>query len=192
MFLFSNNRNCLINKRTFICHLLYARGFQCHVCTRSLSSLSCTGVIWVSALGRVRAGRSEQSESHWTRQKCSGAPANTLPPRPSVEGPFLLPLSPLFSLPSPRPRHCSVCRHNDATKNIIWNLTEFFLQSPCHVLGIEQERMLNTKLTIHWVERHSLRRRDFLQQMANLFFHSLHVFCSGPLRLNHLNKKVLF
>lgn len=63
-----------------------------------LSRLSCNGVILAPTLGSDRANRSQRSESHWTRQKCSGARANTLPPWPSVDGPPLFPTKSLLPL----------------------------------------------------------------------------------------------
>lgn len=97
--MFLNNHCCLINKRTFSYHSLYVWDvmYLWLSVLLALSSLRCTGVILVSALGCNQASHSEQSESHWTRQKCSSAPANTLPPWPSVDGPFLLWVPP-FSL----------------------------------------------------------------------------------------------
>lgn len=83
---------CLINKRTFSYHFPHAWAAVARLLLVSFalpSSLGCIGVIRVSALGCHQASRSERPESLWTRQKCSGAPANTLPPWPSVDGPFL-------------------------------------------------------------------------------------------------------
>lgn len=129
-------------------------------------SLGCTGVVQVSALGCDQASRCERPESHWTRQKCSGPAASTLPPRPSVDEPFLLQL-PELSLSSPPTGRCSICQrcqHNDG--EISSKLAAFFpsllltslFQSPC-LLRKGWENWPS-----HLTPRLTGERRDFLHQ----------------------------
>lgn len=98
-------RRCLINKRTFSYHFLCAWAATPTFVIRlscTLSSLGCTGVIWVSLLGCNQASHSQWSESHWTRQKCSASSCQYTP-TPAICRRAFSPLTPAFPPPPPLP-----------------------------------------------------------------------------------------
>lgn len=116
----------LIRKKNSRLPLSACVGYRLLSDSPAFSSHCYIGVIQVSGLGCDRASRSERPESHWTRQKCSAAPANTLPPWPSVDEPFLLQLTRFSSLPF-KPGCCSICwrcQHNNG--EIYLKLASFF------------------------------------------------------------------
>lgn len=119
------------------CNATFVVGLSC-----SLSSPACTGVIHASTLGCDQANHSQWSESHWTRQKCSAAPANTLPPWPSVDRPplilcvfFFLPLSEMSMRKNLESDQISPTKGTQGREYFIWDLRcwsfkQFNLSSP--------------------------------------------------------------
>lgn len=188
--LFSNNHICLINKWTFTHHFLSAWAVMPRLSSVSLAPSPASVVLeWsrFQLLAVISAGHSEQSVSHWKRQKCSGAPANTLPPWPSVDGPFLLSLSLLFPPSSSTrvPRRLSEMSAQWRHAEMTWNLTAFCYNVYATFL-VYSRATANTEKpiqnTLAWMPQ--LREMKGQQKaLANLFFRSLHVFLFRPIKI---------
>lgn len=180
----------------------------------TLSSLSCTGVIWVSLLGCNQASHSQWSESQWTRQKCSAALCQYTPTPAICRRAF----SPPAPAPLPPPRHpqpyfsaavpVPVPSVNDAWNANVISETCYFdaslfpatcLENVCN--GREVRECLAAKLKIPRRRKLMLGIKErcgdiSLKQSLGWFISSFSTdpvfFCSVQLRLKtHLYKEVL-
>lgn len=138
-------------------------------------------------------------ESHWTRQKCSGPPANTLPPWPSVDGPSLLylPAFPWLLLdqgtaPSVRDVSTMITWRNNLETHRVLHL----LQSLCHIHGRQGQEILNAKLTTPWLRNLMPQLKEMesfpaAEGLGWFIFPCTSCFLFIPIKITH-HKKVLF